>query len=674
MDKRLNLILNLTEGPDSRTTAEKVNDSLQEMYKTVDKIVQGSKREQEILKEQSAELQRQNELWRKRAELAKQGKSTSAIDAAGAQSVAKSRALGTELGNIRGQRAADKSQLQEQRRAWDNQTKAFEREEEKRAQSAIRAMKKQEKERDKFIRSAKGALDGLLSLAESAALAYASMMNIDESNVKKWLQWMGAIKSVGAGLKGIYDVYKSVHTVIKMLQAARVAETAATTAATLATKANTAAEVENCAAKSACGGGGGGGGVPAKGGMLSKMKGWGGKLLGGAGRLAAGYGGLFLGTAAAAYGAIEGISYLTTGKTFTGELIKDWSSSNKSASDLKFQQEAQVRVGNRKRGYDLELDLGTSERRRENRGYALDAREKLTSSYSESGEIRRRHPTGALAGQSLTEQNINRRIEEAARSEGELRSKGGTLASNATEERRAAGYKLIAEAEEQLIKKLELEVEKKKAAQETEMRAQEKQLKEAEKYYSASEEWLDKATKKADELRSKFDSMAGGLMGMSRGQAQRAIQAREKMSKGEDFTWKEAELARQAGLVNTPEMEAKYRDAQMRELERTGRSKPGDYVHRTHEEMKKAEGDEKKAKLEVSLALEDLVIEQAITVELKAEQEQQLDAMIDKIRPQLEEALKRRDEAIVEAFKNERWKAMIEEEVAKLRQELEANT
>lgn len=674
LDKRLNLILNLTEGPDSRSTAEKVNDSLNEMYKTVERVVGSSKREQEILRELNKEEERRNRLLERRAELVKKGASTSAVDADGARSVAKTRALGTELANTRGQRAADKAQLQEQRKAWEANTKAHEKEEERRAQNAIRAMKKQEKERDKFIRAAKGSLDGLLSLAESAALAYASMMNIDESNVKKWLQWMGAIKSVGAGLKGIYDIYKSVHSVIRMIQAARVAETAATTAATVATKVNTAAELENCAAKS-CGLGGGGG---KGGGMLGGLKGLGGKIKGFGGAAGRAIGQVatkslpVLAGIATFAAAAEGTSRLINiaqgggGREgifgATAGMVQAWGSSNATADQLKNQQELSKRIKNRKSGYDMEMDLGVAERRRENRLYGVEQREGFAGLYATESK--------RTSAARVVEMERSKAL---GQNEAELRSKGSSYANAATEEKRAEGYKMLAQAEEALIQKLKSEIQIKKDSLDAEMRAQEKQLANAQKYYDKSEKWLDKATKKSDELNSKFDKMASGLLGMSRSKGQRALDVRERMASGdENVTYREMELARQAGLVNTPEMEERARQVEERELRRRGYS--GEYIEKAMEDRKAAEAEKKEAKMEVLMAMEDLNIEQAITVDLKSDHEEQINALVDKLRPQLEEALKRRDEAIVKAFENDRWKAMIEEEINKLKQELEANT
>ena len=678
LDKKLNLILNLTEGPDSRSTADKVNDSLNEMYKTVEKVVQGSKREREILKELNKEEERRNRLLERRAELVRKGASTSTLDADGARSIAKTRSLGTELANVRGQRASDKSQLQEQRRGWEANTKAYEREEERRAQSAIRAMKKQEKERDKFVRSAKGALDGLLSLAESAALAYASMMNIDDNNVKKWLQWFAAIKSVGQGISGVYQLYKSINQAVQFLTSLRKADTVATAVNTAAVLLNTKAEAANCAARKACrdGDGGGGGG----GSLWDKVKGWGKSAWGYAkkgGGWAAAAGRGAWGAATSATGSLIGavgwgiaagevFNYARTGETLTGAIGSTWSARTAAqkgtrdneirASRLEIQRREIARERNSPQFRLQEAMLGVDARTSQN--------EALGGIYGTSSSLRGLRRSARSTEAQIFDTNA------AAQMAKDYAESPNARAVEADQARKKA-----VELEIQSINKV---LELKKQQQEIEMRIAQDALKGARAVLDISKNFEDGFKAIADAEKSSRESMVSGALGASRGDVKRGLDALEKVESGGELSYREASSLKRSGLATT---EAS-RDAIARaEAERVGKKDPrlAARIRQSQQLEEQARDEQAGAKAERQAAQASVDVKQDVLVKLQLEQEKSYDALIEQVAPKLAELVKKRDEIIAAALVSameaqimERVKEMTDEAVQQLKEQMDS--
>lgn len=689
MDKNLNLILNLTEGPESKTTAQKVNDAFGQMHRTLGDV---KKEASEALKltQKQVELERQiNELRKQRASAVAAGSSTAAIDARGG-------ALTGELGRIKDARAQSSSKmqsakdtLQQNRSTWEKESAIYEKEQERRAASAIRAQKKEEKERQKFINASKNALNGLIQLAESAAFAYAAMMNIDEKNVKKWLQWFAAIKSVSSGINGLLGTYKALHTLYKMITAARAAETTAVAANTAAQLINIATSKAACKAKD-CGAGGcsgssarsawpanmGGGGVaPVKPGsgwfspMAMKTSAWGLTKL--AGAVGAGF----------ALG--EGFNYLRTGETLTSATIGAWNArtSQFKSEDKTRRMENELNISRsykEGRTYNQDLHYGEVNLRRQNAEHRGDVLSRLESGMRLGTDGMARLP-GADNSSSIDVRgrDIERRLAAATAAESEARSAGGSASRSADVDTRANGMKMLAEAEDQLIKKMEIEIEKKQHALDNEMRAQEKILKSAEKFHAANLKWLDKANSAFEKAAGKADSMLGGLGQMSRSKQKRVLANYDKaVQPGADLSgMKERELQEllDSGMVTNEETMQKIRQARMNRLaQQTSGMQGGEHVTRATEKLEKTNAEKKNAGEAVRMSFDTLVVEQAITVDLKTAQEEQVNQMIETLRPKIEEALKKRDELIVEAFKEEKIKELIEREIDRIEREKEA--
>lgn len=662
LDKKLNLILNLTEGPDSRSTADKVNDSLNEMYKTVEKVVQGSKREQEILKELNREEERRNRLLERRAQLTSRGLSTSTLDSEGARSVAKTRSLGAELTNVRGQRATDKAQLQEQRRGWEANTKAYEREEERRAQSAIRAMKKQEKERDKFIRSAKGALDGLLSLAESAALAYASMMNIDDSNVKKWLQWFAAIKSVGQGISGVYQLYKSINQVVQFLTTLRKADTAATIANTVAVALNTKAEQANCAAKAACSGGGWAADI-AKKGAWQKVKDIGGKALGGL-RGAGGWmaraataSAPFLAAAGTFIGAAEGTSRLINlaqggggREGIFGAVGSTWNArtsaqeSERKALDLARRTILRNQMV-RSQVNSPDYIYSQAQAQRENRNFLADSMGRYASMYSDSGygaEQRVRAQKAAAGAAALNAQ--------------ELMTRGSSLA--ATPGGREKGHQMLAASYEEEMRSIEEVIKLKKEEQQIVMDAAKKQADSARQLLEFSRALKNVYSDIGGQFSAAKGEMTQGILSSSRGESRRGFAAAEKLAKDEKYqlTYREAQALEATGLANTEERKRAIQAARQREAMRRNPEAARMYGSEAGVQVGLGMMGLGVATAAPQVTAKDKTLEtnfnvkQEIVVKLERSQASEIDELMKTMQPKFEELLKKRNQELLNAL------------------------
>jgi hypothetical protein len=116
------------------------------------------------------------------------------------------------------------------------------------------------------------------------------------------------------------------------------------------------------------------------------------------------------------------------------------------------------------------------------------------------------------------------------------------------------------------------------------------------------------------------------------------------------------------------------RDARGRLLRDKYDSTPGDggVIDQTIQRREAAVKDKKNAAEGVNLSFDPLIIEQAITVDLKTAQEEQINEYIEKLRPAIEDALKRRDALIIDSFTDKKIQELIQEELQRLEREREA--
>jgi hypothetical protein len=673
LDKNLNLILNLTEGPETKSTSQKVNDSLGQMHRTLGDVKSSAS---EVLRLQTALVEKEKELQKLRSDRAAavaSGKSTAAIDARGAALTSQKRLTESALGTAKAGFDDSKARLQQSRNIWEKETAIYEREQEKRAQAEARAYKKSEKEREKFINAAKQTLTGLISLAESAALAYASVMHVDDKNVKAWLQWFAAIKSVGQAISGVFGVYKGINSLIKTIAASRALDTAATAANTKAQAQNATAAAAACAAKS-CPGGGctpAGGAPPVagpagKGFFAARATPW--ALTKFAGAVGAGF----------ALG--ESFNYLRTGETLTSASMGAWNARTEMFKSGQKTEDLEVATRMRRdfksnRSYNQELDYGQINLRRENEDNNQGVRERLSSRMKLNADGVAR---GVFRQVDVSGRDLDRRIANADTAYNQAFRAGDSASRSADTETRANGQKMLIEAEDQLIKKMELEIEKKQRALDKEARAQEKILKDAEKFHEANLKWLDKANQKLDKANARFDSMESGLGGMSRSKGKKAIGLYERFRTGDTdgMTTRDLDLIQQSGLIDPSNEDSmnRMRDARGRLLRDKYDSTPGDggVIDQTIQRREAAVKDKKNAAEGVNLSFDPLIIEQAITVDLKTAQEEQINEYIEKLRPAIEDALKRRDALIIDSFTDKKIQELIQEELQRLEREREA--
>lgn len=688
LDKKLNLILNLTEGPDSKSTSQAVNEQIGKMHSTLEKMVQLGKKNNELLKEEEATRQRisrlsfQHQQAQASGNLRQMSSISSALDSARSNLYD----VRSQRADVKSQKSSAQQQLQEQRNAYeklkaldDRETARREKEEERRARSAIRAMKKQEKERDKFVRSAKGALDGLLSLAESAALAYASMMNIDDNNVKKWLQWFAAIKSVGQGISGVYQLYKSINQAVQFLTSLRKADTIATAANTVAVSLNTKAEAANCAARRACEGAGGGEGG---GSLLDKAKGWGKAAWGyakkGGGWAATAARGAW-GAATSATGSLIGavgwgiaagevFNYARTGETLTGAIGSTWSARTAAqkgtrdneirASRLEIQRREIARERNSPQFRLQEAMLGVDARTSQN--------EALGGIYGTSSSLRGLRRSARSTEAQIFDTNA------AAQMAKDYAESPNTRAVEADQARKKA-----VELEIQSINKV---LELKKQQQEIEMRTAQDALKGARAVLDISKNFEDGFKAIADAEKAAREAEASGVLGAKRGDVKRGLDILDKIKANPDapITYRESQVLQRSGL-NLTESEREY--VAYAQEQRAGQIDP-----RLAARMKRSYNTEDAARREQGLeganaitAKANVEVKQDVLVKLQLEQEKSYDALIEQVAPKLAELVKKRDEIIAAALVSameaqimERVKEMTDEAVQQLKEQMDS--
>jgi len=138
------------------------------------------------------------------------------------------------------------------------------------------------------------------------------------------------------------------------------------------------------------------------------------------------------------------------------------------------------------------------------------------------------------------------------------------------------------------------------------------------------------------------------MLGMSRGKSARALAAKEKLNEGEAPTWREAELMREAGLINDEKSRKAYLEAQYAEAQRRGIK--GRELDRLKAEYEGATAREEELRVERADAVTDVKIAQSIVVKLERSQSTEIDELMKSVQPKFEELLRLRNQELLNAL------------------------
>ena len=708
LDKELNLILKISSDSANQTEVQKATKLLEHEAEELKKLGAlqevNSKRHAELLRQENALKSESIRLDKEAAALRSKAGADRAAGNIGAAAKgnavastleAKSTEYKSRLGEVRKEissaldwtnklDAAEKKRLDSGVRAADRLAAAKaratkrEQEEERRTSRTIESeMKKREKAQQKLVSSAFQAMNGVTSLAKSAALAYASVMNTDDKTVKQWMQWFTAIESVAQALGGIHSGYKAITATFKALQTLKKADIAINAALAVSEKAV-------CKAKD-CGDSGGGGGIAdkVKDGLWDKVKGYGKGLLANryvrlGSRLAlpaavitavtaasaAGYAGAadaFLGDGSRTAGALTSFAGMvgeTFGEGSSGSLFEPYEKSYfsaKRASAIQQQQQAYKQIVSRNLNSPESIESRAGQVR-EGWDYLSSGVGRFASQYSDSAlgnRQRLRAQRAVIGGAVLGAQ--------------ELMTQGSRLSSQVGG--REAGHKLMAQAYEQEARVIEEVINLKKQEQQVAMDAAREQLD-----FSRSLKGVFSAV--SDSLRESRNAMTKGILTSSRGTSRRGFSALAKLEQDPEYelTYKEAEAMEATGLANTEKRRAAVEAARKREAIRRSPEAAAMY------------GAEAVAQVGLGMmglgvaqaaprAVADVKVAQDIVVKLERSQADELDNLIKAVQPKFEELLKKRNEelakAVIAAVEDAARKAVLDPEA--VQREIEAN-
>lgn len=664
MDKELSLILKLVDSPSNASEASRLLENLEKQKTSLRDVNQmleaNALRRQELLRKEAVLVEEATRLEKEAARARRESETlrspefrnsafgqTSSKAAARADDRAadlekKVSELRASLGGVREEISNISDEYAElddtQAKVLNNGVRAYEKlrsEMDKATREVERHTLAKGKAYQKLFQHIAGGFQSTVSLAKSAALAYASAMDTDDETVKKWLQWFAAIESVSQAITGVYGTYRALRGIMEALNMLRVKDIALA-------QAQAKAEALVCAAKQ-CGVGGGDvptGAGKGAGGLWGRAKSMAGRVGGAIGRFAMSAGGQLLGAAAAGIALGEVYNYASSGETLTGAIGGAWSArSSEQASRRRAEEMERLRP---LRNQVQESLYNAEYNSREN------VAGRLTRS-AESGS----EAANSIAGMGWTSTANRIRVTQAqydASEQAARRLRSGAESMETMEGGREQAAEMRKRAAEQELQAVQQLIELKRLQQQLDMEAAQRDVNAAKTRQQMAEAESEFYKAIVDDVKREREQVTGRMAGAKGGEIRRGFSAREKAEAGGDLTYREAMAMKSMGLDTNEKLRQAVQSAMEREVVRKGGPQAAEYYERLRQEQEAAQQGSDLYGAEARGAKADVKIAQSIVVELKKEQDNELEALMESLEPSLRKLLAERNEQLEKAI------------------------